>query len=156
MTAFKSLLFLIIAPGMVAGYIPLVLLSRGPQIETGVLAYLAIPLWIIGGVILLWSFWNFLKEGRGTPAPIDPPKELVVAGFYRYVRNPMYFGILLILLGYFLWFGFWWILAYAAFAFLITHLFVTLYEEPTLKKTFGTAYEEYLKRAPRWIPKLTK
>ena len=153
MTTLKSLIFLIIAPGTVAGYIPLVLLRRGPQVETGLLAYLAIPLWLIGGVILLWSFWNFLIQGRGTPAPIDPPKELVVAGFYRYVRNPMYFGVLMILIGHFLWFGFWWLLAYTAFAFLITHLFVTSYEEPTLKKKFGAAYEDYLKKVPRWIPR---
>jgi protein-S-isoprenylcysteine O-methyltransferase Ste14 len=153
MTALKSLLFLIVAPGMVAGYIPLVLLRKGPQIETGFLAYLAIPLWLMGGAILLWSFWNFLIDGRGTPAPIDPPKELVVAGFYRYVRNPMYFGVLMILIGHFLWFGFWWLLAYTVIAFVAVHTFVTLYEEPTLKRKFGTAYEEYLKKVPRWIPK---
>ena len=153
MTAFKSLIFLIVAPGMVAGYIPLVLLRRGPQVETGVLAYLAFPLGLIGGVILLWSFWNFLREGRGTPAPIDPPKELVAVGFYRYVRNPMYFGVLLILIGHFLWFGFWWLLAYALLAFVVVHLFVTQYEEPTLKRKFGAAYEDYLRRVPRWIPR---
>jgi hypothetical protein len=67
MTALKSLLFLILAPGMVAGYIPLVLVSSGPKIETGFLAYLAFPLWLIGCVIVLWSFWNFLHDGRGTP-----------------------------------------------------------------------------------------
>lgn len=138
---------------MVAGYIPLVLLRRGPQIETGVLAYLALPLWLVGGVILLWSFWNFLIEGRGTPAPIDPPKELVAVGFYRYVRNPMYFGVLLILLGHFLWFGFWGLLAYTALAFVVVHLFVTRYEEPTLKRKFGAAYEDYLQKVPRWIPR---
>lgn len=154
MTALKSLLFLIVAPGMVAGYIPLVLLRKGPQIQTGFLAYLAIPLWLIGGAILLWSFWNFLIEGRGTPAPMDPPKELVVAGFYRYVRNPMYFGVLLMLTGYFLWFGFWSLLIYTAFAFIATHLFVTLYEEPTLKNKFGKSYKDYLKKVPRWIPRL--
>ena len=153
MTALKSLLFLIVAPGMVAGYIPLVLLRRGPQIETGVFAYLAIPLWIIGGVILLWSFWNFLIQGRGTPAPIDPPKELVAVGFYRYVRNPMYVGVLLILIGHFLWFGFWWLLVYTVLAFVVVHLFVTLYEEPTLKRKFGAAYEDYLQRVSRWIPR---
>lgn len=156
MTALKSLLFLIVAPGMVAGYIPLMLLRRGSQIETGVSAYLAFPLWIMGGLILLWSFWNFLIEGRGTPAPIDPPRELVAAGFYRYVRNPMYFGVLLILIGHFLWFGFWSLLVYTAFAFVATHLFVTLYEEPTLKRKFGTAYEQYLKRVPRWIPRFIR
>lgn len=153
MTAIKSLLFLILAPGMVAGYIPLMLLRRGSQIETGIFAYLAFPLWVMGGIILLWSFWNFLIQGRGTPAPIDPPKELVVAGFYRYVRNPMYVGIFLILLGHFLWFKFVWLLVYLVIAFVTVHLFVTLYEEPTLKQKFGAAYEDYLKRVPRWIPK---
>ena len=153
MTALKSLLFLVLAPGMVAGYIPLVLLRQGPQIETGVFALLAFPLWLVGGSILLWSFWNFLHEGRGTPAPTDPPKELVAAGFYRYVRNPMYVGILLLLIGHFLWLGYWWLLVYTGFAFLNTHLFVVLYEEPTLKKKFGATYEEYLRRVPRWIPK---
>ena len=154
MTALKSLLFLLIAPGMVAGYIPLVLLRRGPQVQTGPFAYLAFPLWLLGGLILLWSFWNFLIEGRGTPAPIDPPKELVAVGFYRYVRNPMYFGVLLILIGHFLWFGFWWILAYTVIAFVVVHLFVTRYEEPTLKRKFGAAYENYLQKVPRWIPKI--
>ena len=153
MTALKSLLFLIVAPGMVAGYIPLALLRKGPQVETGFFAYLAFPLWVIGGIILLWSFWNFLIDGRGTPAPIDPPKELVATGFYRYVRNPMYVGVLLILIGHFLWFKNVWLIVYAAVAFLIVHLFVTLYEEPTLKKEFGAAYEAYLKRVPRWIPR---
>ena len=154
MTALKSLLFLIIAPGMVAGYIPLALLSRGTQIETGIFSFLALPLWLIGGVILLWSFWNFLKEGRGTPAPVDPPKELVAVGFYRYVRNPMYVGILSAILGHFLWFGYWNLLIYGIVVFLAFHTFVTYYEEPTLKKKFGAAYEEYLKRVPRWIPRV--
>jgi protein-S-isoprenylcysteine O-methyltransferase Ste14 len=154
MIALRSLLFLIIAPGMVAGYIPLALLRKGPQIETGFLAYVALPLWGIGIVMLLWSFWNFLIQGRGTPAPIDPPKELVVIGFYRYVRNPMYVGVFLMIIGYFLWFKFVALIIYLAIAFLTVHLFVTRYEEPTLKRMFGAAYEEYLNRVPRWIPKL--
>jgi protein-S-isoprenylcysteine O-methyltransferase Ste14 len=153
MTALKSLLFLIVAPGMVAVYIPLALLRTGPHVETGIFAYLAFPLWLTGAIILLWSFWNFLIEGRGTPAPIEPPKDLVATGFYRYVRNPMYAGVLLILIGHFLWFGFWYLLAYTALAFIATHLFVILYEEPTLKRKFGAAYEAYLKRVPRWIPR---
>ena len=153
MTALRSLLFLILAPGMVAGYIPLVLLRKGPQIETGFLAYLAFPLWIVGGVILLWSFWNFLVEGHGTPAPIDPPKELVAVGFYRYVRNPMYVAILAILMGHFLWFGYWNLLTYAIVVFIGFNTFVAYYEEPTLKRKFGASYEDYLKRVPRWIPR---
>src|SRR5512139_3158886 len=152
MTALKSFLFLIVAPGMVAGYIPLALLRKGPQVETGFLGYLAFPLWVVGGAILLWSFWNFLAQGRGTPAPIDPPTELVATGFYRYVRNPMYVGILLVLLGHFLWLQTVGLIVYTAAAFLAFHLFVTLYEEPTLKRKFGASYEEYLRRVPRWIP----
>lgn len=143
MTAFKSLLFLIAAPGVVAGYIPLALLRLGEQIETGVFAYLAFPLWSIGVIILLWSFWNFLAQGHGTPAPIDPPKELVAAGFYRYVRNPMYVGIVLTLVGHFLWFGFWGLFIYAAIVFIAFHTFVAYYEEPTLRKKFGAAYDGY-------------
>jgi protein-S-isoprenylcysteine O-methyltransferase Ste14 len=153
MTWLKSLLFLIVAPGMVAGYIPLALLRKGSFVDTGVLSYLAFPLWLMGGIILLWSFWNFLHEGRGTPAPIDPPKELVAAGFYRYVRNPMYVGVLAMILGHFLWFGYWNLLVYAVLVFLAFHTFVTYYEEPTLRNKFGASYEEYCKRVPRWLPR---
>lgn len=154
MTTLKSLLFLILAPGMVAGYIPLALLRRGAQIETGFFAYLAFPLWTIGGIILLWSFWTFLAQGRGTPAPVDPPKELVATGFYRYVRNPMYAGVLAMVFGHFLWFGYWNLLVYAILVFILFHTFVTYYEEPTLKRKFGAAYENYRKNVPRWMPRL--
>jgi protein-S-isoprenylcysteine O-methyltransferase Ste14 len=154
MTALRSLLFLIVAPGMVAGYIPLALLRWGSKIETGGFAYLAFPLWLIGGSILLWSFWNFLHEGHGTPAPIDPPKELVAVGFYRYVRNPMYVGVLAINIGYFLWFRYWNLLIYAILVFIAFHTFVMLYEEPTLRRKFGATYEEYCRRVPRWIPRI--
>jgi protein-S-isoprenylcysteine O-methyltransferase Ste14 len=153
MTVLRSLLFLILAPGMVAGYIPLALLRRGSQIETGFFSYLAFPVWMIGSTILLWSFWNFLVQGRGTPAPIDPPKELVATGFYRYVRNPMYVGVLAIIIGHFLWFGYWNLLIYAIIVFVAFHTFVTYYEEPTLRRKFGISYENYLKKVPRWIPK---
>jgi len=153
MTALRSLLFFILAPGMVAGFIPLVLFRAGPQTQTGILSYLAIPLWLLGTATLLWCFWDFLVKGRGTPAPIDPPKELVVSGLYNYVRNPMYVGVFLVIIGHFLWFGFWNLLIYAVFVFMAFHSFVTLYEEPNLKQRFGVAYQEYLQRVPRWIPR---
>ena len=153
MTALGSLLFLIIAPGTVAGYIPLVLLRNGTQIETGIFAYLAFPFWLIGSVILLWCFWDFTFKGHGTPAPIAPPTELVATGFYRYVRNPIYVSLLAIIIGHFLWFGYWNLLIYMIVVFVGFHLFVTFYEEPTLKQKFGASYENYLKRVPRWIPR---
>ena len=152
MTALRSLLFFILAPGMVAGYIPLALLRTGPKIQTGFLSYLAVPLWLTGLTVLLWCFRDFLAKGKGTPAPIDPPKELVVSGLYNYVRNPMYVGVLLVIIGHFLWFGFWSLLIYALVVFIAFNTFVTYYEEPNLKTRFGTAYENYLKRVPRWIP----
>ena len=154
MTALRSLLFFILAPGMVAGLIPLALLRSGPQIQTGFLSYLAFPLWLTGTATLLWCFWDFLVKGRGTPAPIDPPKELVVSGLYNYVRNPMYVGVLLVIVGHFLWFGFWSLLIYAVVVFIAFHSFVTFYEEPNLKTRFGATYEAYLSRVPRWIPRL--
>ena len=153
MTALGSILFFILAPGMVAGFVPLALLRTGPQVQTGFLAYAAFPLWVIGTTVLIWCFWDFLVKGKGTPAPIDPPKELVVSGLYKYVRNPMYVGILLVILGHFLWFGFWNLLIYAAVVFAAFSAFVIFYEEPTLKRNFGAAYEDYLKRVPRWIPR---
>ena len=154
MTALRSLLFLILAPGMVAGVIPLTLFRSGSQIQIGFFSYLAFPLWLIGVAILLWCFWDFLVKGRGTPAPIDPPKELVVSGLYNYVRNPMYVGVFLVIIGHFLWFGFWSLLIYAAIVFIAFHSFVTFYEEPNLKNRFGATYEDYLRRVPRWIPRI--
>ncbi len=153
MTALKSLFFLIFVPGLFVGYIPLTFLLTGSQIDTGVLSYLAYPLWLAGAIIIIWCFWDFLVKGRGTPAPIDSPKVLVVTGLYNFVRNPMYVGVEMMLIGHFLWFGFWLFLAYAVFFFLAFHTFILIYEEPTLKKKFGAAYEDYLKKVPRWIPR---
>ena len=153
MTAYKSLLYLIIEAGLFALYIPLVLLRSGPQLDTGLISWLAIPLWLSGSLVILSCFWNFTVTGHGTPVPTDPPRALVITGPYHYVRNPIYVGVLLIFLGHFLWFGYWALLIYMAVALIIAHLFIVLYEEPTLKRKFGADYEEYLRRVPRWIPK---
>lgn len=153
MIAFKSVIFFVLAPGMVAGFIPLGLLRIGPQVQAGPFSYLAFPLWVIGVAMLVWCFWDFLAKGKGTPAPIDPPRELVVSGLYKYVRNPMYVGVLLVIIGHFLWFGFWNLLIYAALVFLAFSSFVIFYEEPNLKQRFGAAYESYRQRVPRWFPR---
>jgi protein-S-isoprenylcysteine O-methyltransferase Ste14 len=156
MTILKSLLYLIVEAGVFALYIPVELLRTGPRLETGILSFLAIPMWLMGSLIILRCFWDFAMRGRGTPVPTDPPKELVVTGFYRYVRNPIYVGVVLIFLGHFLWFGYWALLLYTVLSFIGVHLFILLYEEPTLKKKFGGAYEEYLRQVPRWIPQIPK
>jgi protein-S-isoprenylcysteine O-methyltransferase Ste14 len=154
MIAIKSLLFLLLAAGLGAGYIPLALLPKGLRVETGLFAYVSFPFWLGGGGIILRCFWDFTFRGHGTPNPIDPPKELVTTGLYRYVRNPIYVGVLTIIIGHFLWFKTLWMLAYAVVVFLVFHMFVILYEEPTLKKKFGAEYEKYCKAVPRWVPKI--
>jgi protein-S-isoprenylcysteine O-methyltransferase Ste14 len=110
--------------------------------------------WLTGAAIILRCFTDFTFTGHGTPNPADPPKTLVTSGLYRYVRNPIYVGVLAITIGHFLWFRTIWMLIYALGLFLIFHLFFTLYEEPTLRKKFGAAYEQYCTSVPRWIPKL--
>ena len=154
MTILRSLLFLILVPGLLIGYFPyLISTTDNELVAWGVFNYLAIPLWIAGWTAMLWCFWNFTVNGRGTPAPVDPPRELVAVGLYRYVRNPMYAAGLITLLGWIFWSPSLPLIG-ALFLFSIaTHAFVILYEEPTLKKKFGPPYEDYLKAVPRWIPK---
>jgi protein-S-isoprenylcysteine O-methyltransferase Ste14 len=107
----------------------------------------------IGAAIYLRCAWDFALAGKGTPAPIDPPKRLVGRGLYRFVRNPMYVGVLLAPLGEAWFFRSWAILVYASIAFTWEHLFVVFYEEPALKRKFGESYSDYLARTPSWIPR---
>jgi protein-S-isoprenylcysteine O-methyltransferase Ste14 len=110
---------------------------------------------VLGFAVALRCVWDFGSTGHGTPAPIVPPTRLVVVGFYRYVRNPMYLGFLT---G---WAGLWLVfgranmaaLIVASVAWLFVVLFVRLYEEPTLRKLFGVDYEEYCRNVPRWVPR---
>ena len=105
-----------------------------------------------GAILALWCIAAFILIGRGTPAPFDPPRRLVVVGPYRLVRNPMYIGAALALGGAALYYQSWALLGYcAAFAF-ATHLFVVTYEEPTLRATFGDPYVRYCERVHRWWP----
>jgi len=120
------------------------------------LRWIAVVPSVLGFAVALRCVWDFGHTGHGTPAPIAPPKRLVVVGFYRYVRNPMYVGFLT---G---WTGLWVVfgranlgaLAVAAVAVLFVALFVRLYEEPTLRRLFGAQYEEYCRNVPRWLPRV--
>ena len=154
MTALKSLFFLVLVPGLLIGYFPYAVSRNDTELlALGAVRYLALPLLAVGWTVMLWCFWNFLVTGRGTPAPIDPPRELVAVGPYRFVRNPMYAAGLTALLGWILWSPSLPLILAPFLFFAAAHLFVTGYEEPTLKKKFGAAYEEYCNRVPRWIPK---
>jgi protein-S-isoprenylcysteine O-methyltransferase Ste14 len=106
-----------------------------------------------GAALALWCIATFIVKGRGTPAPFDPPRQLVVAGPYRRVRNPMYLGAALALAGAAIFYQSWALLLYCAAFLLITHLFVVGYEEPTLRASFGPAYMDYCRRVSRWIPR---
>ncbi len=154
MTLLKSLLFLILVPGFLLGYVPFSISLTDLQLfEPGALRYLAFLLWPLGAAAMLWCFRDFTFRGRGTPAPFDPPKELVVSGPYRYVRNPMYAAGILFLFGWLVWSPSLALIVAPFLFFTAAHLFVTTYEEPTLKKKFGAAYEVYLQKVPRWIPR---
>jgi protein-S-isoprenylcysteine O-methyltransferase Ste14 len=106
----------------------------------------------IGTVIALWCVFTFVFIGKGTPAPFDPPRKLVICGPYRFVRNPMYIGAGMTLVGAALYYESLAIFLYTGLFFLITHLFVVFYEEPTLRRTFGHEYEAYCRRTKRWWP----
>lgn len=157
MIALKTLLFTTLVPGTATVLVPYLLLSWDIQIfsfELGAIRYLGLPPILLGALTYLWCAWDFTFTGRGTPAPIDPPKELVVKGLYRYVRNPMYVGITLILLGEGLLFESAVLFLYAGFLLVCAHLFIVYYEEPTLRRLFGASYESYCKSVSRWIPRL--
>jgi len=113
---------------------------------------------VLGFAVALRCVWDFGWTGRGTPAPVAPPQRLVVVGFYRYVRNPMYLGFAGGWVGLWVVFGHANLMAIAGVAAvaLCVHLFVVFYEEPTLRQKFGADYEEYCRNVDRWWPRITK
>ncbi len=111
-------------------------------------------LMILGGCVFLWCYGLFILVGRGTPWPFDPPKRLVVAGPYRFVRNPMGASFLLIVMGEALLFGSITLMFYWLAGFAVLHIREVLFAEPALKRRFGLPYERYFKSVPRWIPQL--
>lgn len=113
---------------------------------------LGVVLMVGGGVLGLACVGTFIIRGKGTPAPFDAPREFVAAGPYRYVRNPMYVGGLFLLGGFGLLQHSISILLMALLLFLVVHLMVVFYEEPTLRKSFGASYEEYCRTTRRWLP----
>jgi protein-S-isoprenylcysteine O-methyltransferase Ste14 len=150
--------FLILAPGTVAGLIPWWISHwRFHPPFLGFPPFRAIGLLLIaaGVAVVLESFGRFALQGIGTPAPVFPTRHLVVEGVYRYVRNPMYVAVTSMILGQALLLGDRHLLEYAVLPWLAAHLFVLVYEEPTLRRSFGEEYELYCAHVPRWIPRLS-
>jgi protein-S-isoprenylcysteine O-methyltransferase Ste14 len=147
----KAVISFLILPGIVAFLLPLsfVYFSGIDKVQSA-----GYPVVLIGLVLLLWCVRDFYVVGKGTLAPWAPPKKIVVTGLYKYVRNPMYVGVLVLILGWSILFQSIVLLAYAAIFFLIFHIRVLTNEEPWLNKTFGEEWQSYKNKVPRWFPSI--
>ena len=150
---FRALIAFLALPGAFAGLIPAWIVSMDSRRAGG---------WTIGFVImglglflLLWCVRDFMVSGKGTLAPWDPPKHLVVVGLYRFVRNPMYVAVLTLLLGWCLTAGSWLLAGYAIVLAIAFHLRVIFYEEPRLSRQFGAEWTAYSASVRRWLPRFT-
>lgn len=153
-----TIIFFFIAPFTLAGLVPWAI--TGWQVKASEFALPAAQavgtvVTGVGALMLIDSFARFALKGLGTPAPVFPTKRLVVDGLYRYVRNPMYVGVVSAILGQALMFASPALLVYGVLLWLGFHLFVMGYEEPTLRESFGREYEEFCSNVRRWIPRLT-
>ncbi len=153
-----TIVFFFIAPFTVAGLMPWWITGRdfgsvtlawsAHQIAGGALI-------AAGYLVLLACFARFALEGIGTPAPVFPTQHLVINGMYRYVRNPMYVGLLIVILGQGLILEDWRVFLYGACVWLAVHAFVLGYEEPKLRATYGAEYAAFQRAVPRWIPRVS-
>ena len=149
-----SLLFLVVAPGIVAGLVPWLLTGwdAGGSVPWPVVAA-GVVLTAAGAAALLHAFARFVVEGLGTPAPVAPTEHLVVGGLYRYVRNPMYLAVAATIVGQALILGRPILLLYAVVFGAVVWAFVHLYEEPTLARRYGAEYDAYRRAVPGWFPR---
>jgi protein-S-isoprenylcysteine O-methyltransferase Ste14 len=150
---FKNVLFTVVVPGTVAVYVPL-LVARDRSLASGLLLACAVLILALGAAIYAWCVWDFATFGRGTPAPIDAPKQLVSRGLYRYTRNPMYVGVLTVIVGWGLMFRAPVLILYALAIGGCFQLFIVFYEEPHLRREFGNGYDEYCALVGRWLPRV--
>ena len=143
---------LIGGPTIVAGLVPWLLTRWHAGEQPLVLRILGGALLVLGAVLVLETTTRFALQGRGTPAPWAPPERFVARGSYRLMRNPMYVGVLALIVGQGLLLGREILFAWAAAAWLLFHLFVVFEEEPGLRRRFGAEYEDYCRRVARWLP----
>jgi protein-S-isoprenylcysteine O-methyltransferase Ste14 len=152
---FKNLLFTVLVPGFVAGWVPWVFLLRRAALPEAWTPrqFAATPLLMAGAALYLACVWLFAANGRGTPAPIDPPKKLVVRGPYRWVRNPMYLAVLLVVAGEAVFFWHLTLVLYLVFLASAFQVFVVAVEEESLRRRFGALYSDYCNVTNRWLPR---
>ena len=148
----KNLLFTVVVPGTVAGWVPMLLL-RGRPAAPLAWRLVALPVLVAGVGVYAWCLWDFATFGRGTPAPIDAPRRLVVRGLYRWTRNPMYVGVLATILGWALYARSPGLLVYSGLVWCAFQSFILFYEEPHLTRVFGSEYDAYRAAVGRWWPR---
>jgi len=156
MLSLKTIVATIVVPGTACILVPYFILKASSVSFTPTIGLGQISACLIvacGIFMVLWVSTAFVRKGQGTPIPIDPPTRLIIQGLYRYVRNPMYVGAILIVLGEVIYFHFGWLLLYAVGLWTILHTALIIFEEPQLRHRFGVEYEQYLRTVPRWIPK---
>lgn len=146
----KTLLFTLVLPGTVGVYVPQALKDKATK-PPALFEWTGLVLFACGAAVYFWCAWDFVSKGLGTPLPADAPKVLVVKGPYRFTRNPMYVGVLAVIFGQALYYGSTSVAIYGCAVLAGFHLFVQFYEEPTLKRLFGSQYEEYCRKVPRWL-----
>ena len=150
----RSVLFTLLLPGSVLLWVPLWISTQtGGTFELGPARWIGLPVLIIGAGGLLRCIWDFGRRGKGTLAPVDPPRFVVRTGLYRVVRNPMYLSVLIALGGEALLFPSSWLIVWAAIVATAFHVFVVAYEEPELRRQFGAPYEAYCRAVSRWLPR---
>ena len=142
-------------PTIMAGLVPWLLTRWESDDPPVALRAAGVALLAAGGALVLETTARFALQGRGTPAPFAPPERFVARGSYRATRNPMYVGVLALIVGQGLLLGREVLLVWAAATAVLFHAFVVLHEEPELKKRFGEDYEAYRARVGRWLPKLS-
>jgi protein-S-isoprenylcysteine O-methyltransferase Ste14 len=151
----RTLLFTVLVPGTVLVLFPGALLAGGMEWHgnLGPARWFGFVPVLLGLVVIVACFVEFIRSGRGTPAPYDPPQDLVVVGLYRHVRNPQYVGVLLVSVGEAVLAESAILLGYSALLAVAYHLIVRYYEEPTLGRLFGESYAHYWVAVPRWVPR---
>lgn len=155
----RNVVFVVLVPGVVGGILPYVITRYSPRDLGRFGALFAVMGWalvVAGAAVLLYGVWRFAAEGRGTPSPSHPTERLVIAGPYRYVRNPMYLAVGAVILGQAILFAGVVIWVYLALFAVAVVIFVKAYEEPTLTRTFGDEYVRYKRRVPGWWPRVTR
>ncbi len=153
--ALRTLLYLSLILGLALGLVPWQVLRLDAALAHSLqsfLTYLGLVLFLLGAVLLFSGTYYLVLRGDGTPIPFDPPKRMVVAGPYAYVRHPMTLGLVMIVFAEAFWFYSASLLVYAVLLTLLMNLYLIYIEEPKLERRFGDDYRAYRTAVPRWLP----